>query len=445
MQPARVKRTYVLDTSVLIHDPDALQSFQEHDLVLPYVVIHEVDGLRRSPNGRGAAASQVVRHLEELRLKQPTLRDVPLNDEGGLLSVYVPEGIALPPAEDVPKSLRDDLVIACAREISAVREDVIIVSKDLGLRVKASAHGLTAQDYRRSKVVQADYAYTGLRPGVLEIPAEHGQDLHTDSVPTPEGLMENEFCTIVLEGHPSAGQFLCRNKQGQLHLVPTKWRSIQGIKPLDDHQRMALDVLLDEDVRCVALIGVAGGGKTLLALAAGLEMVEAHEYESILAIKPIIPVGGRDIGYLKGDKDDKLYSWLMPIFDNLRVLQMYRKHPLDSEMLRESGQLQMESITYLRGRTLHGYWVILDEMQNTTPLEATTALSRIGERTKCVLLADPSQIDNPYVDAQSCGAAFAVNKLQNHPMFAAVPMTVSQRSPFAQLVTDRMRQTTPTA
>jgi len=439
MEPSRVRRSFVLDTSVLIHDPDALFAFDEHELILPYVVVHEVDGLRHSPNGRGAAANQVVRHLEELRLKQPSLRDVPLGDQGGLLSVYLPDGISLPPAEDVPKSLRDDLIIACAKEISTVRSEVIIVSKDLGLRVKASAHGLAAQDYRRSKVQQVDYACAGLHPEVLEIPAAYGPDLHTDTVPAPEGLVENEFCYVTLAGHASSGQFLCRHKQGKLHLVPTKWRNTQGIKPLDDQQRMAMDVLLDEDVRCVALIGVAGGGKTLLALAAGLEMLDAHEYESIVAIKPIIPVGKRDIGYLKGDKEEKLYSWLMPIFDNLRVLQMYRKRPLDPELMRESGQLQMESMTYLRGRTLHGYWVILDEMQNTTPLEATTALSRIGERTKCVVLADPSQIDNPYVDAQSCGAAFAVNKLQNHAMFAVVPMTVSQRSPFAQLVADRMR------
>jgi PhoH-like ATPase len=429
----------VLDTSVLIHDPDALYSFEEHDLVLPYVVVHEVDGLRRAPNGRGAAASQVVRHLEELRLKQPTLRDIPLNEQGGRLSVYMPSDIALPPAEDVPKSLRDDLLIACARDLAATHPEVIIVSKDIGLRVKASAHGLAAQDYRRSRIERADERYTGLRAEPVVIPAEYGQRLHEDTVDAPEGLLENEFCYVVLEGMEQTGRHLCRHKRGKLHLVPTKWRSIQGIKPLDDCQRMAFDVLLDEEIRCVALLGVAGGGKTLLALAAGLEFTESKDYESIVAIKPVIPVGRRDIGYLKGDKDEKLYSWLMPVFDNLRVLQMYRKRPLDAEMLRESGQLQMESMTYLRGRTLHGYWVILDEMQNTTPLETTTALSRIGERTKCILLADLTQIDNPYVDAQSCGATFAVNRLQNHPMFAVVPMTVSQRSEFAQLVADRMR------
>lgn len=211
------------------------------------------------------------------------------------------------------------------------------------------------------------------------------------------------------------------------------------MKPLDDYQRMALDLLMDDEVKCVALLGVAGGGKTLLALAAGLEHLESGEHESILAIKPIVPVGRRDIGFLKGDKDEKLHSWLMPVFDNLRVLQMHRRNGLDLEMMRDNGQLQMESYTYLRGRTLHGYWVILDEMQNTTELEATTALSRMGEKTRCVVLADITQIDNPYVDAQSCGASVAVEKLKDSAMFGVAPLNISQRSEFAQLVAERMQ------
>ena len=175
--------------------------------------------------------------------------------------------------------------------------------------------------------------------------------------------------------------------------LPVKPRSVQGIRPLDDYQRMALDVLSDDDVRCVALMEVAGGGETLLALATGLDPKEHQEYESIIAIKPVVPVGNRDIGYLKGDKDEKtLQSWLTPVFDNLRILQMHRRGSFDVEMMRETGQLQIEALTYLRGRTLHGYWVILDEMQDTTHIEATTALSRMGEKTKCVMLADLSRL-----------------------------------------------------
>lgn len=438
MPPGRGGKLFVLDTSVLIHDPTALHSFEEHDVILPYVVIHEVDGLRKAPNGRGAAAAQVLRDLEALRISHPTLREAPLGNGHGVLTVQLSPDGTLPPPEDAPKSIRDDIIIECANQLSKGERKVVVVSKDLGLRIKASARGLEAQDYLRSKVKNWERRYTGLHPETLQLDPEAGQDLHAGRVPSPDGLLANEFCYVALRDNEAMGKFLCRNKGGKLRLVPRKQRAIQGIKPLDEYQRMALDVLLDDDVRCVALIGVAGGGKTLLTLAAGLEHLDSGEYDSILALKPVVPVGQRDIGYLSGDKDEKLYSWLMPIFDNLRVLQMHQNGNLDVDALRISGQLQMESFTYLRGRTLHGYWVILDEMQNTTQIEMTTALSRMGEKTKCVVLADLSQIDNPYVDAESCGAAVAVEKLKDSPMFAAVPMNISQRSGFAQLVAERL-------
>lgn len=433
------RKLFVLDTSVLIHDPHALHSFEEHDVVLPYVVLHEIDGLRKAPNGRGAAAGAVIRDLEALRLAHSSLTNIPLGPQSGTLSIYMADGAEFPPAEDVPKSLRDDVIIRCASALGEQHPHVVVVSKDVGLRLKASVHGLRAEDYLRGKVTDWEHRYTGLHAETLVLEERLGEVLHRGEAPAPDCLLENEFCYATLAGHAQMGRFLCRNRQGRLHPLPEKPRAIQGIRPLDDYQRMALDVLMDDGVKCVALLGVAGGGKTLLALAAGLEHLEDQEHESILAIKPIVPVGRRDLGYLKGDKEEKLYSWLMPVFDNLRVLQMHRKHGLDYELLRESGQIQMESYTYLRGRTLHGYWVILDEMQNTTQLEATTALSRMGEKTKCVLLADVTQIDNPYVDAQSCGATVAVERLKGSPLFAAVPLSISQRSEFAQLVTDRMQ------
>ena len=438
MQSGSAPKLFILDTSVLIHDPTALHSFHEHDVVLPYVVVQEIDRLRVAANGRGAAATEVFRDLESLSHDHPTLLGVPLGDGAGVLSIDLDQAGLTPVADDLPKAVRDDLIIRCARELTAERPNVIVVSKDIGLRIKAAAQGLQAQDYLRSKVKNWDRRYTGLHPEDVVLDPAAGQVLHGGEVPAPEGLLENEFCYVVFAEHEAMGRFLCRVKRGRLIPVPLKPRSVQGIKPLDDYQRMALDVLMDDDVRGVALMGVAGGGKTLLALAAGLEHLEHQEYESIIAIKPVVPVGNRDIGYLKGDKDEKLQSWLAPVFDNLRVLQMHRRGSFDVEMMRENGQLQVESLTYLRGRTLHGYWVILDEMQNTTHIEATTALSRMGEKTKCVMLADLSQIDNPYVDAQSCGVAVAVERLKGDPMFAVVPLNISQRSPFAQLVAQKM-------
>jgi len=363
---------------------------------------------------------------------------VPLGEGAGVLSIDFKPADVTPGAADLPKGVRDDLIIRCARELADEGENVIVVSKDIGLRIKASAEGLLAQDYLRSKVKDWDRRYTGLHAEDVILDPEAGQVLHGGEVPAPDGLLENEFCYVAFAGNEAMGRFLCRVRHGRLSPLPVKPRSVQGIRPLDDYQRMALDVLSDDDVRCVALMGVAGGGKTLLALATGLDGLEHQEYESIIAIKPVVPVGNRDIGYLKGDKDEKLQSWLAPVFDNLRILQMHRRGSFDVEMMRETGQLQIEALTYLRGRTLHGYWVILDEMQNTTHIEATTALSRMGEKTKCVMLADLSQIDNPYVDAQSCGAAVAVERLKGDAMFAVVPLSISQRSAFAQLVAERM-------
>ncbi len=436
MPSPRSRKLFVLDTSGLIHDPEALRSFEEHDIVLPYIALHELAGLLKAPNGRGAAALGVLRQLESLRAKSPDLRNAPLGESLGALTVDTPDDPPL--TDDPPRGLRDDMVIRCAQHLGQAHRTVVLVSKDMGLRVKAAARGVQVDDYLRTRVKDWEKRYTGLHAETIVLPAEAGEVLHADVVDAPEGLLENEFCYVALEGHETVAPLLCRARGGRLHLVPQKFRSVRGIRPRDDYQRMALDVLLDQDVKCVALLGVAGGGKTLLALAAGLEYVDSEEHESILAIKPVVPVGMRDIGYLRGDKDDKLQSWLMPVFDNLRVLQMHSRAGLDPEMLRQTGRLQLESLTYLRGRTLHGYWVILDEMQNTTRLETVTALSRMGEKTKCVLLADLTQIDNPYVDEQSCGAAAAVEALKGSSMFAAVPLSVSQRSPFAQLVAERM-------
>ena len=350
----------------------------------------------------------------------------------------MPEGPEFPAVEDIPKSLRDDMIVRCARSIWPGSSQGRRRLQGHRPAAEGPVHGLSAEDYLRGKVTDWEHRYAGLHAETGILQAAPGRFCIAVRRPRPKCCWRT-IVLLALDGHEQMGRFLCRNKLGRLHPVPAKWRAIQGIKPLDDYQRMALDVLMDDDVKCVSLLGVAGGGKTLLALAAGLEHLESQEHESILAIKPIVPVGRRDIGYLKGDKDDKLYSWLMPVFDNLRVLQMHRKQGLDFDLLRESGQIQMEFYTYLRGRTLHGYWVILDEMQNTSQLEATTALSRMGEKTKCVLLADVTQIDNPYVDAQSCGATVAVERLKGNPMFAAVPLNISPALPVAELVADRMQ------
>ena len=432
-------RKFVLDTSVIVHDPTAMEQFQEHEVIVPYVVIYELDGLRNAPNGRGAAAREAIRRFECMRAEYPTLRGVPVGN-GGVLSVDV-TGQGISDISAVPKGLRDDLIIGCCREIiESGNTDVALVSKDIGLRLKASILGVHAEDYLATKVSAERPAYTGLHPEELTLPLPEGvSDPLKGTVPAPDFLLHNEFAYVKFEGYGSVGPLLFRRRGEKLVPVPT-WprKTIRGIKPLNDGQRMALDVLRDPDVTCVALVGPPGSGKTLLALAAGLEALGDGEVSSIMAIKPIVPVGGRDIGYLSGDKVAKLREWGKPFFDNLKVLDYLGKDHVDPDGMIAAGQFELEAITFMRGRTLFGTWVILDEQQDVTSHEIKTALSRIGEKTKCVLLADPSQIDNPYVDRESCGIVYAVDKLKNHPSFSVVPMMDSERSEFSRLVNERM-------
>lgn len=447
------KKVFVVDTSVLIHDPSAITQFEENDVILPYVVLHELDGLRKAPNGRGLAAREAIRKIENLTEGFRGIDKIPLGEGLGLFSVST-EGMneEVTDIGSLPKSARDDLVIRCASVLGKTQENVIIVSKDVGLRLKAMTPlwNVEAQDYLKSKI-DSHNSYTGLHKEQLTVSkAENEALLSGNPVNAPSVLLPNEF--VYIRGEEYSSLLLCRNKKGKLTPVPTFGKGIcGGIKPYDDHQRMLLDVLLDDDVPCVAAYGPAGSGKTLLATAAGMQGINEKTIEQIMYMKPIVPVGQKDLGFLPGDKNEKLYEWLKPVFDNLKIIEMYLgkkasgakggddevRQPL-GERLVNSGQLEMEAYAYLRGRNIHGAWVILDETQNTTRLEIRTAMTRMGEGTKCVLLADLSQIDNQYVDAESCGITVTIESLKGSDLFAVVPLVASQRSQLSQLVTERM-------
>jgi PhoH-like ATPase len=445
------KKVFVVDTSVLIHDPSAITQFDDNDVVMPYVVLHELDGLRKAPNGRGLAAREAIRRIENLTDGFKVIEGVPLGEDGGYFAVST-EGMTEEVTDigTLPKSARDDLVIRCAAAIGKNRPNTVIVSKDVGLRLKAMTPlwKVEAQDYLKSKI-DSNSSYSGLHGDELTVSKEENESLLANvPVPAPDGLLANEF--VYIKGEEYSSLLLCRNRKGLLVPVPTFGKGIcGGIHPLDDRQRMLLDVLLDDDVPCVAAHGPAGSGKTLLATAAGMNAITNKTVEQIMYMKPIVPVGQKDLGFLPGDKNEKLYEWLKPVFDNLKIIEMYLgkkrssggedeiRQSLGEKMLL-SGQLEMEAYAYLRGRNIHGAWVVLDECQNTTRLEIRTAMTRMGEGTKCVLLADLSQIDNPYVDAESCGITVTIEALKGSELFAAVPLVSSQRSALSQLVTERM-------
>ncbi len=432
------KKTFVLDTSTLIHDPNAFFNFDEHDVIIPYIVIHEIDGLRKAPNGRGYAAREIIKKIDTLNKKFNNLSEIPLGDNKGKLSISL---LGMPPSIDftseIQKTLRDDIVINCAKEFSK-NTNTILVSKDMGQRIKASINGLCVQDYLNTKIKNWENRYTGLHKEEIILKAPENGDPYNSTLISPNYLINNEFCYVKFEGYNNVTSILCRNKNGILVPVPDYKKGIQSIKPLDDYQRMAMDVLLDKSISLVAISGTHGSGKTLMSAAAAIEQYENNDIESIMYIKPIVPVGGRDLGYLPGDKEEKLNSWAKPLYDNLKIIEMRQNKIYTDNTFGDNINIELEALTYVRGRTFHRTFLILDEVQNMSGIEVRTALSRIGEKTKCVMLADLTQIDNPYNDAESCGFSVAVEALKDHHLFATVPLIHSQRSEIAELVANRM-------
>ena len=434
------KKTFVLDTSVLIHDPSAFFNFDEHNIILPYIAIHEIDGLRKAMNGRGYAAREVIKQLDEFNKISPNFSNISLGPEKGSFSISLaamPKNIDFTSA--INKSLRDDIVINCAIELQGTIDNVTLVSKDMGQRIKAAIKGIQVEDYLNTKIKNWENRYTGLHQNEVILDRPSSGDPYNSELKAPDYLLHNEFCYVKFDGYDNVDSILYRNKNGNLIPVSDYKTGVHGIKPRDDYQRMAMDVLIDPDVPLVALNGIAGSGKTITALAAAIQQYEDGEVETIMYVKPIIPVGGRDLGYLPGDKDEKLANWTKPLFDNLKVIEMSQGKKYGENVFEENFDLELEAYTYMRGRTFHETFVMLDETQNVNFLEIKTALSRIGERTKCVMMADLSQIDNPYTDAESCGFSIAVESLKNHPLFAVVPLINSQRSKVSELVAERMQ------
>lgn len=440
---------FVIDTSVLIHDPKALSKLGDNHIIIPYVVVHELDDLRKSQSEKGFAARAVMRQLEDIRLRmaEASSREVLVNpddENSGVISFENPMELSVPHRElsGVSTHAHDDLIIDCTKDqlwkAEGCNSEVRLISKDIGLRVKSSLMGITAEDYKQSKVKEA---YTGIHDGIVTLQLDNADDLLREKADAPEYLLENQFCYAQVEGYEGVEPILMRNKGGKLKRVGEWGYGISGIGALDDEQRMAIEVLMDEDVTCVVLLGVAGCGKTLLSLATALQKLEESEVERIVAIKPIVPVNGRDIGYLKGDKEEKLSNWHKPFADNLKVIQMYSgkggNGDLGESMLMD-GRLELEAITFMRGRHLHGMFVIVDETQNCSVHEMKTVLTRVGDKSQLALLADPSQIDLPYMDKESCGVMQVVDKLKGSPEFAVVTLRRSQRSTFAQLAADRL-------
>ncbi len=435
-----MKKIYVLDTNVLLHDPNAIFSFQDNDLVIPFVVIEEVDGQKRRQDEVGRHARLVANQLDRLRALGKLSEGVPMRG-GGSLRVQLKHESPQHLPEDLDPHKPDNQVIALTLQLKEEHPStpVILVSKDINVRVKADALNLAAQDYETDKVVvNEDDLYSGMT--TLEVTPEEIDDFYKSSVFAPGNghLFCNQFVHFKsLNGtnQTALGRFDAE-KQQILALTPIK-KEIWGIQPKNLGQRLAFDILLDDRIALVTMTGRAGTGKTLLALAAGLHKVlDQHRYRRLLVTRPVIPMG-KDVGFLPGDKDEKLRPWMQPIYDNLEYLMsgMYKEQTA-ADMLRhiqDKGIFEVEALTYIRGRSIPQQFIIVDEAQNLTPHEVKTIVSRAGEGTKIVLTGDPNQIDHPYLDFRSNGLCYAVEKFKGNPIAGHVTLTKGQRSELAEL------------
>ena len=432
-----MRKTYILDTNVLLHDPGSVRSFQDNILIIPIYVIEEIDHFKKEASELGRNAREVSRMLDGYRRQGNLAQGVEV-EGGGLLRVVLDQDYPLESMNGSWTRVDNALLSLAVNTQKNHDAPVILVTKDTNLRVKADAMGIRAEDYETGRVDPAELNH---RVFELDLPRE-AVDLLRDGEridsPVPEALA-NAYAWVRSEGVPSVSalaRFTADAKQLQPLRLPHG--TIQGVKPKNKEQHFALDALLDPEVQLVTLMGEAGTGKTLLAIAAGLHQVEdLGTYARLLVSRPIFPMG-RDLGYLPGELEEKLNPWMQPIFDNLETLferQRGRKGNSVAKLI-ANGTLELEPITYIRGRSIPGQFLIVDEAQNLTPLEVKTIVTRVGEGTKVVLTGDPYQIDNPYVDASSNGFNYLVQKFRGEALAAHVDLVKGERSVLAERATD---------
>ncbi len=427
--PEPGRRTYVIDTSVLLADPGALKRFDEHEVVLPLVVVTELEGKRHHPE-LGYFARTALRHLDELRIVHGRLDEpIAIGSAGGSLRVELnhtdPAGL--------PAGFRlgdnDSRILAVAANLSAEGHEVTLVSKDLPMRVKASAVGICAEEYRAELAMES--GWTGMAE--VEVPAAAIDDMYEDAVVDLDDARDLP-CHTGLVLFSERGSALGRvHADKRVHLVKGD-REAFGIRGRSAEQRIALDLLLDPEVGIVSLGGRAGTGKSALALCAGLEAVmERRQHRKVVVFRPLYAVGGQDLGYLPGSESEKMQPWAQAVFDALGAVTSRDviDHVLEREML------EVLPLTHIRGRSLHDAFVIVDEAQSLERNVLLTVLSRIGAGSKVVLTHDVAQRDNLRVGRHD-GVVAVVEKLKGHPLFAHVTLTRSERSPVAALVTEML-------
>ena len=483
-------KTYVLDTNVLIHDPNAISSFANARIGIPAIVLEELDQFKSEPTERGRNSREVVRKLDELRSKGSLVEGVQL-DNGGILQVILFEGEKGDKIGPYLLNKEDNKILHVLQGLIDKGEDVKFISKDINARVKADTLGIPTEDYLKGNVSKYDIYKGWTEVSIDSLQLKKGDPEELAFLASSGVLSVNEFVLLTSKNNPhnyKVFRYLGSNKFKEVHVPDLNW----PIKPKNPQQLMTLDLLFDPAIQLVSLIGPAGTGKTFLALLAGLDQVlNKHLYEKILISRPIVPLGP-DIGFLPGDIQEKLFSWMQPVYDNMNIIvrssannkhlenlryenrrsndRSAGKHRSGSdrfnndkfnngkrdkfshrsndrfdhsrrdepgtrslEQMINSGKISLEAITYMRGRSIPYQFILIDEVQNLTPHEVKTLVTRVGEGSKIILCGDPYQIDSPYLDFSGNGLMVASNAFKGQSIFGTVFLETSERSELSRL------------
>jgi len=429
-------KNYIIDTNVLLHDPHSLLNFQENNVLVPIEVIEEIDRFKRESTDRGQNARSVSRLLDGFRTQGRLSEGVKLPNGGQLrIMLHSNNGNG---HLTIGNNTVDGRIVALARDIQQAHPatPTILVTKDINLRVKADALGLQAEDYESDHVRIQDL-YTGMFE-LAATPEDLAAFRARNEMPLPGSELHapNEYCTLKEEGSPKRTALARVDATGK-NLVPIldAREGLWGIKARNREQHFAFDALLDDRIKLVTLMGKAGTGKTLLAMAAGLKKtISDREYRRLVVARPTISMG-KELGFLPGSLEEKLDPWMQPIHDALEMLSdlnMGHEHRRTADLMR-SGMIVVEALSYIRGRSIANQFMIIDEAQNLTPLEVKTIVTRVGHGTKVILTGDPYQIDNPYVDSASNGFNYVVSRFRDQAIAAHVELQKGERSELAEL------------
>ncbi|MCA1064468.1 PhoH family protein (plasmid) [Rossellomorea sp. AcN35-11] len=438
-----MKKIYVLDTNVLLQDPYAIYSFEENHVVIPAIVLEEVDSKKTLMDEIGRNARTFSKLLDNIRKKGKIFEAIPL-DNGGTLKIELSDYSELD--KIFVEKTNDNRIISVANKIRLSEEEseetrpVVLVSKDTLVRVKADALGIQAEDYMSDRVINDVHLYKGLRELKVDVGLInnfYNNALSLSDLPMGLEFHPHEFVLLKdsLGSSSSAVGIVCKKDNVLKRLVyenPAVW----GIEARNLQQTLALELLMRDDIPFVTLVGKAGTGKTLLSLASGLEQVQdMNKFVKLLIARAIVPLGN-DIGYLPGEKQEKLRPWMQPIYDNLEFLFNTQKPGELDGILDGMGNIEVEALTYVRGRSIPKQYIIIDEVQNLTKHEVKTILTRVGERSKIVLMGDPAQIDHPYLDEYNNGLTYAVEKFKDQAIGGHITLEKGERSHLAQLAAD---------